>query len=222
MTLLAPDNRRLQHRASTLRLDPPALALLRALASGRAAQHPVFGGPVGQAARRLLIDQGALHPDGTPTPSSRALLGPVRCATVRVHARVSEPVERDRTIWITDQGATVATTHADGTLALRLEDPSDIGAGLVSWLGIRPLPELEGRAAWSAEPADPQVPNAHTAWLVERHGPHPAATRWVGAVDAGHDGWRIARGSHVDRDAHACFEPVGVAAVYVALSHLVS
>jgi len=222
MTLLAPDNRRLQHRGSTLRLDPPALALLRVLVSGREAQHPVFGGPLGLAARRLLIDQGALHPDGSPTSSSRALLGPVRCATVRVHARVSEPVTRDRTIWITDQGATVATPHADGTLALRLEDPSDVGAGLVSWLGVRPLPEREGRAAWSGDPADPHVRDAHTAWLVERHVAHPAAMRWVGAIDAGHDGWRIARGSHVDRGVHASFEPVGVAAVYVALSHLVS
>ena len=221
MTLLAPDDPALHQDATMLRLDPPAVALLRALAVGGAARHPVFGGPAGQAARRLLTDQGALDADGALTPPTTTLLEPLRRPRFRLLARVHGPTERRRAIWVGERAATVATPHPDGTLALRHEEPSRIGADLVSWLGVRPLPEREGRSAWSCRPLDLTMPGTHTAWVVERRVDDPASMRWVAAVDAGRDGWRTASGSAADRRSASTFRPVGVAAVYVALSHMV-
>lgn len=220
MTLLAPENRRLRHPPTVFRLDAPALALLRALATG-GARHPVFGGPSGQAAHRLLVDQGAIAADGRLTPPTRAMLEALRHPSRRLQVSVRGTTERHRTIWIGDQAATVATPRPDGALVLRLTDPAHIGAELVSWLGVRPLPEREGRTGWSASPLDLGTPDARTAWVIERHSGDPAAMRWVAAVDAGREGWRMASGSAEDRQATCTFAPVGVAAIYVALSHLV-
>lgn len=221
MTLLAPDNRRLHDESTMLRLDPPALALLRALVTGGAAQHPVFGGPAGQAARRLLLDQAAIDSGGGLSPSTWALLGPLRRPSRRLQAQVSGPTGRHRTIWVGDHGATVATPLSDGTIVLRRADPTHIGAELVSWLGIRPLPERSGRSSWTACPLDPEVPDAQTTWIVERHAGNPASRCWVSAIDSGRDGWRTASGSGSHRPRTVTFEPVGVATIYVALSHLV-
>ena len=168
--------------------------------------------------RPLLVQQ---HPARLRFAPIEHLLEPLRRPRFRLLARVHGPTERRRAIWVGERAATVATPHPDGTLALRHEEPSRIGADLVSWLGVRPLPEREGRSAWSCRPLDLTMPGTHTAWVVERRVDDPASMRWVAAVDAGRDGWRTASGSAADRRSANTFRPVGVAAVYVALSHMV-
>ena len=194
MTLLAPDNPRLHREAMMLRLDPPAIALLRALVTGGAARHPVFGGPVGQAARRLLTDQGAIDPDGELTPPTLTLLGPcgARPGACRRAwaARVRTSSARSGLVNVARPSARHSPTAPS---CFASKNPSRFGAGLVSWLGVRPLPE---RGA--GEPGRPVHSTSRcrtrTAWVVERHAGNPTRCAGSPPIDAGHDGWRTATG----------------------------
>lgn len=221
MTLLAFDPPRTHDSAMALRLDRASFALLRALASGGAAYHPVFGGTLGREAFRRLVDQSAITADGSLLPTTVQLLTPLRRPTNRLVARISDPTARCRTIWSTSSEATVATHRDDGTVMLRSCAPTAIGSELVTWLGVRPLPEPPRRSTWSGPIDDPRFPLTHVHWSIERICDKPRSRSTIAAIDAGHDGWRLARQALHRDGTVARFEPVGISEIYLALSHLI-
>ena len=145
MTLTAPDHFDIPRPTTKLVLDQLSLALLRTLTSG-ATMHPALRGPAGELAAARLAAIGAITTRGTLSADARRLLGPITTAPRRLSMLALGAEARRRQVWVGSESTTTATPHADGTITLSSIPTTALGADLLTWLAVRPLPEPPGRA----------------------------------------------------------------------------
>ena len=254
MPSLLSDLNRVQRAHSSYILDNVSMAMFRTIVGGHA-PHPALGGPEGARARRRLHDLGILTPGGGLSDHASEIIEPMSQPTSRVQIDITGHTARSRCIWIRNGRCTIAAPNADATLTLSSVPISDLGRDLITWLGVRPLPEATERETLLCSPTDlvefcsALSANDHvsalrvsdramhptqrdllsevlrrgaTVWAIRHESiAHPSPTRTTIAVDSGRDGWRLGTSTRHATDETMRLSPVGVAAIYVALSHVV-
>lgn len=253
MPSLLSDLSRAQRVHSAYMLDNVSMAMFRTIVGGHA-PHPALGGSEGARARRRLHDLGILTPGGELSDHATEIIEPMSQPTSRTQIDVTGDPTRSRCIWIRNGRCTIATPNPDATLTLSSLPTSDLGRDLITWLGVRPLPEATDREPLLCNPTDlvefcsalsaddhvsalrvadramhptqryllsEVLRHGATIWAI-RHEPiaHPSSTCTTIAVDSGHDGWRLGTSTGHATDGIIRLSPVGVAAIYVGLSHV--
>lgn len=254
MPSLLSDLNRAQQLHPTYVLDSVSMAMFRTIVGGHA-PHPALGGPEGARARRRLHDLGILTSGGELSDHATEITEPMSQPTSRLQIGVTGLLTRSRCVWIRSGRCTIAAPNADATLTLSSLPTSDLGRDLITWLGVRPLPEATGRERFLCNPSDlvdfssalsandhvsalraanramhptqrdllaAVLRNCAKVWTIT-HEPiaHPSPARTTIAVDSGRDGWRLGTASGPTTHETLTLAPVGVAAIYVALSHVV-